>query len=271
MMLLALTTWAQNTPSSTTGILVVHYGTQNDASRHATIDRLNTLVAEHFKDTPVMEAYVAPAVIKALGRKGISKLTVGAALDSLKARGCRHVVVQSTMLLDGNMTDVLAAAVDKKRGEFSRIEVGKPLLWSVDDCRTMTDMIARHLGNRYGKSQVVLVGHGTDNAANAMYSQVDYLLQDEGRSQWHVGTIEGYPSLACVERRLAGSKQKSIVLVPLLYIAGNHLREDIDGVWRKTLEGKGYKVSVVKEGLGEMSEIQQMIIDRIGKMKENIK
>ena len=92
MMLLALTTWAQNTPSSTTGILVVHYGTQNDASRHATIDRLNTLVAEHFKDTTVMEAYVAPAVIKALGRKGISKLTVGAALDSLKARGCRNVV-----------------------------------------------------------------------------------------------------------------------------------------------------------------------------------
>ena len=59
------------------------------------------------------------------------------------------------------------------------------------------------------------------------------------------------------------------MLVPLLYIAGNHLREDIDGVWRKALETKGYNVNVVKEGLGEMKEIQELILDRIKTMLDN--
>lgn len=245
---------------------MVHYGTQNDASRSATIDRLNQFVAERFADCRVMEAYVAPAVIKALGRRGIAKLTVGEALDSLRAKGCRRVVVQSTMLLDGNMTDVLQSAIDAKRSAFDRIDVAKPLLWSVDDCRQVADRIARSLGAQHKNAQVVLVGHGSDNAANAMYSQLDYLLQDEGRANWHVGTIEGYPTLDCVARRLNGAKTKEVVLVPLLYIAGNHLRDDIDGTWRHALEAKGYKVSVVKQGLGEMAEVQQMILDRIETM-----
>ncbi|HCD77419.1 MAG TPA: hypothetical protein DEQ27_03555, partial [Prevotella sp.] len=71
-----------------------------------------------------------------------------------------------------------------------------------------------------GKSQVVLVGHGSDSPANAMYSQLDYLLKDEGKAEWHVGTIEGYPTIENVERQLRKSKTKRVVLVPLLYIAG---------------------------------------------------
>lgn len=267
-LLFALTGWAQGS-NSVSGILMVHYGTRNDASRAATVDRLNALVAERFPQSKVVEAYVAPAVIKALAKRGIVKPTVSQALDSLRNMGCRRVVVQSTMLLDGNMTDVLQAALDRKRADFEQIEVGKPLLWSVDDCRSMAAMIARHLGNSAGKAQVVLVGHGSDNAANAMYSQMDYMLQDEGHAQWHVGTIEGYPTRECVERRLQASHQKQVVLVPLLYIAGNHLREDIDGVWRKALETKGYNVNVVKEGLGEMKEIQELILDRIKTMLDN--
>ena len=59
-----------------------------------------------------------------------------------------------------------------------------------------------------------------------------------------------------------------MVLVPLLYIAGNHQREDIAGVWKQAFVKNGYQVTVVDEGLGEMSEMRKMILDNIKKIIE---
>ena len=226
-----------------TGILLVHYGTSNDKSRAQTIDKLNSRVAETFPDCAVVEAYSAPSVIKTLAKRGIKKLYISQALDSLKALGCNKLVVQSTMLLDGVMTEVV-----KVKNDFRAVSVVRPLLYSVDDCRTMIEMLTKSLladkSVATKKSQVVLVGHGSDSPANAMYSQIDYLLKAEGKSSWHVGTIEGFPKRENVEQQLKNSKNKNVILVPLLYIAGNHQKEDIDGVWKTQLQTKGYHVDV---------------------------
>ena len=257
----------QELQNEKTGILLVHYGTGNDQSRAATIDKLNAMVADRFAGCKVLEAYAAPTVIKALAKRGIRKLTIVEALDSLRTLGCTRLAVQSTMLLDGVMTDMLERDVNRAKGAFRSVKVGRPLLYSVSDCRTLTDMIYGNLAadKRFDvrNSQVVLVGHGSDSPANAMYSQIDYLLKDEWRTLWHVGTIEGYPTVETVERQLAKSKVKSVILVPLLYIAGNHQKEDIDGVWTQELKSKGYSVSSLGKGLGEMPQVQQMILDRI--------
>ena len=266
-MLCAISMLAQAGNNGTKGILLVHYGTGNDRSRSVTIDKLDSIVAERFSDCKVVEAYAAPAVIRMLGKRGIKKLSIPEALDSLKTLGCQKVVVQSTMLLDGVMTDLLKDYAEKAKGKFCEIKVGRPLLYSVDDCRKMIAVISENLAADKtidaGKSQVVLVGHGSDSPANAMYSQLDYLLKDEGKSEWHVGTIEGYPTIENVERQLKKSKTKRVVLVPLIYIAGNHQKEDINGVWKEELQKLGYKVSVLGKGLGEMPEVQEMIMERI--------
>ena len=266
-MLCTMSLLAQTANNKSTGILLVHYGTGNDRSRSVTIDKLDSIVAERFADCKVMEAYAAPSVIRMLGKRGIKKLSIPEALDSLKTLGCQRVVVQSTMLLDGVMTDLLEDYAKKAKGKFSEIKVGRPLLYSVDDCRKMIAVIGKNLAADktidVGRMQVVLVGHGSDSPANAMYSQLDYLLKDEGKQEWHVGTIEGYPTIENVERQLRKSKTKRVVLVPLLYIAGNHQKEDINGVWKEELQKQGYKVSVLGKGLGEMPEVQEMIIERI--------
>lgn len=261
------TIMAQNVDNEKTGILLVHYGTSNDKSRAQTIDKLNSRVAETFPDCAVVEAYSAPSVIKTLAKRGIKKLYISQALDSLKALGCNKLVVQSTMLLDGVMTEMLRTEVGKVKNDFRAVSVVRPLLYSVDDCRTMIEMLTKSLladkSVATKKSQVVLVGHGSDSPANAMYSQIDYLLKAEGKSSWHVGTIEGFPKIENVEQQLKKSKNKNVILVPLLYIAGNHQKEDIDGVWKTQLQTKGYHVDVFGKGIGEMTEIQNMIIDKI--------
>ena len=258
---------AQNVESGKTGILLVHYGTSNDNSRTQTIDKLNTRVAETFPDCAVVEAYSAPSVIRMLAKRGVRKLSISQALDSLKTIGCSKLVVQSTMLLDGVMTEMLKKEVDKVKKDFMAVSVVRPLLYSVDDCRTMIEMIGKSLiadkSVDAKNSQVVLVGHGSDSPANAMYSQIDYLLKTEGKPSWHVGTIEGFPTIDNVEKQLKSIKNKNVILVPLLYIAGNHQKDDIDGVWKKQLQVKGYHVDVIGKGLGEMAEIQDMILGKI--------
>ena len=261
------TIMAQNVDNEKTGILLVHYGTSNDKSRAQTIDKLNTRVTDTFPDCAVVEAYSAPSVIKTLAKRGIKKLYISQALDSLKALGCNKLVVQSTMLLDGVMTEMLRTEVGKVKNDFRAVSVVRPLLYSVDDCRTMIEMLTKSLladkSVATKKSQVVLVGHGSDSPANAMYSQIDYLLKAEGKSSWHVGTIEGFPKIENVEQQLKNSKNKNVILVPLLYIAGNHQKEDIDGVWKTQLQTKGYHVDVFGKGIGEMTEIQNMILGKI--------
>lgn len=122
----------QKVQNEKTGILLVHYGTGNDNSRAATIDKLNAMVAHQFADCKVLEAYAAPTVIKALAKRGIRKLTIRQALDSLRTLGCTRIAVQSTMLLDGVMSDMLERDVNQAKGAFLSVKVGRPLLYSSD-------------------------------------------------------------------------------------------------------------------------------------------
>lgn len=259
---------AQNL-SGKTGILLVHYGTRKDANRKATIDVIDSLTVKKFPNCEVVEAYAAASVIKSMAKRGIEKLTIGQGLDRLIADGCKRVVVQSSMLLDGVMNDIVKTEVNNRKNKFDNIEVARPLLYSVDDCRSVLNEIATHI--KAGKNeQVVIVGHGSDSPANAIYSQLDCLAKFEGRENWHVGTIESFPTLDNVLAQLKKDKRKNVVVVPLLFMAGIHNDEDIKGVWGEALRKAGYKVRFIDEGLGEMPEIQQLILNNINNLIQKV-
>lgn len=256
------------TQKKTTGVLMVHYGTRNDASRKATIDLIDSMATARFSHCEVVEAYAAGEVIRALEKRGVKKLTIGEALDKLIADGCDTAVVQTSMLLDGVMTDIVKKEVDRRKDRFKKISVARPLLYSVDDCRRMLNLIAAHIGAK-SDEQVVIVGHGSDSPANAIYSQLNCIAKLEGRENWHVGTIEGYPTLEGVMKMLARDGRKNVVVVPLLFIAGNHNEKDIKGVWGEALKKAGYHVRFISKGLGEMPEVQQFILSNINQLISN--
>lgn len=250
------------------GVLLVHYGTRNDASRRATIDVIDSMAVAQFPHCEVVESYAAGTVIKAMEKRGIKKLTIGEGLDRLIAGGCDTAVVQTTMLLDGVMLDLVKREVNSREGKFKKITVARPLLYSVDDCRQMLDEIAAHIGAQ-ADEQVVVVGHGSDSPANAVYSQLDLLAKYGGKTAWHVGTIESFPTLTDVLGQLAKDPRKKVVVVPLLFMAGNHNDADIKGVWGDALKAAGYQVRFISEGLGEMPEVRQLIISNINQLLNN--
>ena len=245
-------------------LLMVHFGTTYDDTRATTIDALNSAAVAAFPEMKVVEAYTSRLVIKRLAARGIEKPTPRQALLSLAAEGYTDVFIQSSNVIDGVEMDALRKEAEAMVPFFDDIRVGEPLLYTLDDCHRVVEILAGRYGSDLDARQsVVLVGHGTAIPANAIYSQIDYMFTAEGHPQFHVATVEGYPTLQTTVERLKAAKVKSVRLVPFMFVAGDHARNDIDGDWRSELEGMGYRVSTVIEGLGQIPEIRELSLDHI--------
>lgn len=247
-------------------LLMVHFGTTYDETRSKTIDAINEKARTEFPDLTVREAYTSRIVIRKLKERGIEKLTPLDALLRLRADGFTRVIVQSTSLLDGAEMESLRRDVARVEGFFEEVRVGTPLLYSVDDCARVCEiMAARHADatDAKQKAHVVLVGHGTYTPATATYSQIDYLLSAQGHPLFHVATIEGYPTFDTMLERLKAAKARRVTLVPLLFVAGDHASNDIAVDWREALEKEGLQVECRLEGLGEIPEIQNLYFEHV--------
>ena len=257
--LLALTLQAQERQA----LLMVHFGTTHDSTRLKTIDAINEKVRQAFPDYEFAEAYTSRIVASRLAKRGIVKPSVTDALLGLRAKGCRRVVVQPTYIIDGIEMQRLRNEVEQVRPFFDDIQVGTPLLYTVDDAQQVCQLlVARHKAERKKREHVVFVGHGTEGPATALYSQLDYMLAAAGHDNYHVATIEGYPTLQTLIARLKQQHAKTVMLVPLLFVAGDHATNDISVEWREALEREGFSVRLCIEGLGEVPEIQELYMSR---------
>ncbi len=245
-------------------LLMVHFGTTFDDTRAATIDAINEKAATEFPDMKVVEAYTSRIIISRLGKRGIVKQTPRQALLQLAADGYTHVFIQSTNVIDGIEAQALRSEADCMVPFFKEVRIGNPLLYSIDDCLEVEKILAERYASHMGKnSAVVLVGHGTSTPANAIYSQMDYMFAVQGHPQIHVSTVEGYPTFDTTVANLTESKAKNVTLVPFMFVAGDHARNDIDGEWKGALDEKGFNTSAIIEGLGQIPEIQDIYIRHI--------
>ena len=250
--------WAQDT-----ALLMVHFGTTYDETRAKTIDAINEKAVKAFPQLKVREAYTSRIVMKRLARRGIRKDTPVDALLKLRSEGIKTVKVQPSYIIDGIEMDRLRQDVEQVRPFFDSIWVSTPLLYSVEDAEKVCDILVnRHPADSKKREHVLFIGHGTEGPATALYSQLDYMLRANGHSNYHVATIEGYPTQATALAQIKAMKGKKVTLVPLLFVAGDHANNDISVEWKEAFEKEGLAVDVKLEGLGEVPEIQEMYIRR---------
>ena len=237
---------------------MVHFGTSYDDTRALTIDAINAKAAAAFPELEVREAYTSRIVIRRLKERGIDKFNPQDALLKLRGDGFTHIVVQSTNIIEGAEMESLRRDVATVFPFFAEIRVGNPLLYSVEDCEVLVAVLE---SRKPEKGSTVFVGHGTYTPANATYSQIDYMMKARGNKDFHVGTVECYPTMETVLAQLKANKAKQITLVPLMFVAGDHAQNDIAGDWKESLEAAGLKVDVRMEGLGQIPEVQDLFIE----------
>lgn len=243
-------------------ILIVHFGTTHDDTRDKTIEAINKKVTKEFSPMGfnVVDTYSSRIIIKRLADRGITKENPLEKLNNLADMGYTHVIVQPTTIIDGVEMESIERNIGQVKERFKDIRLSTPLLYAPEDYENAIAIITSNLNPN---KAYLFVGHGTYDATTAQYAMLDYMLKAQGFKNCIVGTIEGYPSFEDATNQLAQLKDKQITLIPLMFVAGEHAKNDIAEDWKDELQKQGYQVDVILEGLGENSQIQDLYVQKI--------
>ncbi len=238
-------------------LLAVSFGTSYPETLHKNIARIEADMAAALPDRTLFRAFTSRIIQRKLKeRDGVQIDSVPQALERLAAQGYEDVLIQPTHILNGEEYDKLCAQAGPWADRFSRFAVGKPLLTSAEDYQTAAAAIMEAIPAPEEDEALVFMGHGSAHFANSAYALLEYALHDRGWKGAFLGTVEGYPALEEVLRRLAEQPQiRRVRLYPFMVVAGDHACNDMAGeeedAWKVRLERAGYQVECVLRGLGE--------------------
>ncbi|MDR1664634.1 MAG: sirohydrochlorin cobaltochelatase [Clostridiales bacterium] len=251
-------------------LLVVSFGTSFNQSRDLTIGGIEAAMKEKFTNYQVRRAFTSQIIIDKLWeRDGLRIDNIEQAMDRLVLDGVKEVVVQPTTIMSGYEYDDVVEAVNSYVGKFESLKIGKPLLTDDSDYDAVADLVAAETKElkTNDETTVLLMGHGTEHAANATYAKLQGVFESKGYDGYLIGTVEGGPMIDEVRETLRGSGTKNLVLRPLMIVAGDHANNDMAGdgedSWKTVLTEDGYTVESVIEGLGQIKGIQELFIKHV--------
>ena len=251
-------------------VLMVHFGTTFDDTRKNTIAAINDEAKKEFPDMEIREAYTSRIIMRRLKERGIVKDNPAEALDKLAKEGYTHIIVQPTNVINGVESKTLEQQLEMYKDKFKEIRTGSALLSTPEDYKAVAEIINKEVGELADDEAVVLVGHGTHDSGNAAYPAMDYTAKSMGY-KFYVGTIEGFPEFDDVVKGLKKDNIKKVILMPFMFVAGDHANNDIAVDWKEALEKEGFIVEVKLTSLGMMEDIRKMFIDHAKFMLENKK
>lgn len=248
-------------------ILVVSFGTSYEETRKKTIDQIEADIHAKYPQYPLYRAWTSKMIMKKiLKRDGIRILNVREAMERMKADGMEEVVVQPTHILNGIENDLMTADIQAYRDQFSKIEIGTPLLTSREDEERVAGEMAGVL-NPDKDEALIFMGHGTEHFSNSIYAALDYRFKDMGYPNIFMGTVEAYPAIDSLVKKMRELHYKRIVLTPFMIVAGDHANNDLAGEeedsWKSIFEKEGFEVSCIIKGLGEYPGIREIFCEHV--------
>lgn len=247
-------------------LLVVSFGTSHAGTRKKTIEALEQTLSGAFPDRVLYRAWSSGFLIRKIKKEGLIIDSVSEALERMQKDGIQDILLQPTHMMDAQENEVLKKQLLAAAGQFSSVRIGRPLLASEADIQNMADVLPQLFPMAEKEDALVLVGHGTEHAENAVYQKVQDRLHAAGHPHIFLGTVEAKPDLQDVLNRLAALDRapRKVWLAPFLIVAGEHATEDIGGdgndSWKSRLTASGYTVETVLRGLGEYAPVHQLFV-----------
>ena len=267
-------------------LLVVSFGTSFNDSRVADIKSIEDALQAANPDWSVRRAFTAQIIINHIQARDGEKIdNMEQALERAVANGVKQLVVQPTHLMHGAEYDEMCAAIDKVRDKFESVEIAEPMLGEVGSDTTVINadkeavakaVVAAALSESGYESTAaakeagvayVLMGHGTAHVAKVTYSQMATQMDKLGYENVFIGTVEGEPEDTSCEAVIAAVKEAgytTVVLRPLMVVAGDHANNDMAGAdedsWKTMFEDAGFTVNCQISGLGRIADVQALYV-----------
>lgn len=242
-------------------ILAVSFGTSYPDTLRKTIGAVEEDIRRAYPDYEVRRAFTSTMIIKKLReRDGVETDTVQSALEKLEKEGFKEVICAVTHIINGFEYDKIVKTVSN----FSMdIKITRPLVSVTEDYNDIIDAVS----DVFSKDKLyILMGHGTEHFANAVYPAMDYHLKSRGLDNVFMGTVEGFPPLEKVIDRIRDDKRRRVVLMPFMLVAGDHANNDMAVDWKETLSKEGFEVECIMKGLGEYESVRRLYIKRISEI-----
>ena len=267
-------------------LLVVSFGTSFNDSRVADIKSIEDALQAANPDWSVRRAFTAQIIINHIQARDGEKIdNMEQALERAIANGVKQLVVQPTHLMHGAEYDEMCAAIEKVRDKFESVEIAEPMLGEVGNDATVINadkeavakaVVAAALSESGYESTAaakeagvayVLMGHGTAHVAKVTYSQMATQMDKLGYENVFIGTVEGEPEDTSCEAVIAAVKEAgytTVVLRPLMVVAGDHANNDMAGAdedsWKTMFEAAGLTVNCQISGLGRIADVQALYV-----------
>ena len=248
-------------------LMVVSFGTSYNDNRRLTVGAIEATLEESFPDWSVRRGFTSQIIIDHVkSRDGEVIDNVEEALDRAVNNGVKTLVVQPTHLMDGLEYHDLVDSIGNYADAFEAVAIGEPLLTSEEDFAAVADAITKATAEYDdGETAICFMGHGTEAESNEVYAKMQDILTDAGHTNYYIGTVEAAPSVEDVLEAVQAGDYKRVVLEPLMIVAGDHANNDMAGdeedSWKSIFEAAGYDVECVVRGLGELEEIQQLLVE----------
>ena len=255
-------------------ILVVSFGTSYHETRKKTIEACENRIREGLKDYDFHRAFTSNMIIRKLkNRDGIHIDNPIQALDRLYEEGYKEVIVQTLHIICGEEFTKLKEQVESYQDKFEKIILGRPLLTYIEDYKEAVEALEHQIPHMKENEAVVFMGHGTFHESHSAYPALEYMLRDHGVKAY-VGTVEGYPELDHVIRRLKEDNINTVNLMPFMLVAGDHAINDMagdeDDSWKSLLEEEGFNIKLHLKGLGENPYIQEKFMNHANDCIEKV-
>lgn len=250
------------------GILLVAFGTSVPEAAQA-IDALKGQAEAAFPGVPVRLAYSSRIIRDKIAGEGVVRKSPAQALADMAAEGFTEVAVQSLHAIPGREYSDIAATAEAFQAMpkgIGKVTVGRPLLYSHGDIAKAAEAVLQSLPTRRKGEAVVLMGHGTEHPANAAYAALQLALWKRDASVF-IATVEDTPGIGEIIPNLKRQGVRTVHLVPLMSVAGDHAHNDMagpeDNSWASRLKAAGFAPKPDFKGLGSRPAVARLWIEHL--------
>ncbi|HDH02036.1 MAG TPA: hypothetical protein ENH17_02780, partial [Nitrospirae bacterium] len=223
-------------------IVIAAFGTTTRAQ--ATYDffdeQLKKELPAKYRNYEIRWAFTSEIVRERANKKfekaGIKKryLSLAQVVSNLEDEGYRKIVVQPLHIFPGIEYESVLGMVEGLREVFKdfnlRIKTGEPLLQYWWDLEEVAEILKPDL-LKSGEGCNVLASHGTGETAvgsNITYLGLERVLSLKYDNTF-LGSVEGITSRESALAKAKACKSKTVKFIPFMYVAGDHVMNDIMG------------------------------------------
>lgn len=249
-------------------IVLVAFGTSTKAFE--TYNHFEQEARKAFPGYELRWAFTSKKIRDKLKAEGKMELkTLAETFQDLKAAGFKQVAVQSLHVVPGAEWEKKVLSESRHIPDL-KISLGKPLLSSNNDRLQVLEAVKKLFPANLKETAVVLVAHGSPNPkGEAEYQAFAGLLRSRyPRQNVFLGVVEGKPSSQEALDAVKRSPASKVLFVPLLFVAGEHMHNDIVGdspeSWKSMLlKHKAYDIQAINQGLGYQAGIIEIYLNHL--------